>query len=196
MLWRSEQLAEVEADLASFNGEVATLEREYESLDGRGDYRADVQREQLSPKLSAALSDQRAFQRVVDALREQEVIVNFLLPIYREKKAEVQSMVAAITARVEVPDRETMLQLWAANRELERLRLPLYEVTHLPELTKPFDGLDAVKEFWHQQAIDRARIWSHAMSIHHLPTPPTPSWAAEAAHLRELHRALSQEIPA
>lgn len=157
-------LAQAEAEWTRFNAEVAELERVWEGLDGRHDFRADQQREVLRPKLAAALAERAERQTVLNALREVEAIATYLFPIWRALDADVRAQVKAITGTIEVPDRRSMLKLWGDGRQLEQLRQVLYEVTELPELARPFDALDAVKYFWHQQSIDRDRVWTHHLS--------------------------------
>src|SRR5689334_1794157 len=69
-----------DADLAA--GEIAVLDAAWEALAARTDFRADVEREVLRPKLQAAFA-RRDARREDIALRElRQDLVNVLMPQY------------------------------------------------------------------------------------------------------------------
>jgi hypothetical protein len=189
--FRFDKLAMAEADDARFDAEVAALDADWQRLDSRGDFRAEVEREKLRPRLSAALAEQVARRKVTAALREMEMRANHLLPLRAALYARVQAQVASIKATVTVPDRETLVALHAAGRDLEALRAVLFDITQDPALRERYDPIEDLRWFWHQQHEQRQKCFSHHLSRPHLPARTTPEWAEDVARLKTLREATS-----
>jgi hypothetical protein len=142
----------------------------------------------LRPKLAAKHAEVAQFQRASAALRKRDAVVTALRPVHAALDLKVRSAVRAITASADLPDRATVVQLWADGRHLESLRAVLFEVTQDDALRKPYDPLDAVRWHWHEQAEQRARVFTHFLSKPHLPALAAPPWAEDLATLKTLQR--------
>jgi hypothetical protein len=184
----SDDTSAVEAELVRMKQEVAELDAAWEALESRHDFRADQQRETLRPKLAAKHAEVAQFQRASAALRQRDAAVTALRPVHAALDLKVRSAVRAITARSDTPSRETVVQLWADGRALEQLRAVLFEATRDDALRRPYDPLDAVRFFWHQQHEERQRVFTHFLSKPHLPALSVPAWADDLAKLKTLQR--------
>jgi hypothetical protein len=82
-----------------------------------------------------------------------------------------------------------MLALWADGRSLEQLRTVLFDITQDAALRSRFDPVEELRFFWHQQALERDRVFTHHLSPGHRPPLLRPEWAAQVERLKSLHSA-------
>jgi hypothetical protein len=187
---RDQELVTLEKDLLRCKADAAALEGAFGLLGSRSDFEADQKRAKLRPKILAAREEIASYEVVVAAMREKLALINELAPLSSEKRPALIARVEAIKASLVVPDRSTMLNVWMDGREVEHLRRVLHEATADPEFAKPYDPLDDIKFFWHQQQVERQRVFTHYLSVPHRPVPPTPTWASKAQRVIELHEAV------
>lgn len=190
---RAELRAERE-DLVRFvEGPVATLDREFERVSNRTDYRASTQLELLKPQLARAYAELEAKQRRLTAKEEHVALLDKLIPQYLREVEAVQAMLDALTSLSDVSDRVPVIELYFGSRRVEQLRRPLYAATGDIRFAKERDYVDSLRYHWHVQAEARERVLRQVLTPGHKPKPSAPpAWAGDAARLGELSAALKE----
>jgi hypothetical protein len=168
------------------NAEIASDEAGYEALGDRHDVRADIEREQIRPRLQARYAKRDAKLRRIAVLEERQRIINGLVPQHRQDLAALKAKAGAIKGSLGVPDQATFVDLYVHNRRVERLRLTLFDSTHADEFAREFDAVEDVQRFWQQQDRERTRLFSHVLAPGNRPQNEPPPWLPLVMRLREL----------
>ena len=174
---------------------IAPLERAWERLEDRTDFRADHERELLRPKLAAAYAERDEMLMVGQALHESAELRAELQRVHDDLERRVTAALERITGALEVPDAATVRKLWVESRELDSLRHVLFTATASAKFARPFDAVDRLRKHWAAQTEARSRVFSHFLAPGYRPTVPTPPWAQAASRLKSLATATERITP-
>ncbi len=174
---------------------IEPLEREWAMLENRTDFRADAEREQLRPRLSADYAERDQMALVRNALAEAGALAQELTAVHDAKEAALTAALTRITSRLDVPDAAEVRRLWVDSRELDSLRQVLYGATSEPRFSRPFDAVGKLRTHWEAEHVARQRVFTHCFSPGHRPAFHAPSWTEKATRLRALSEATQKLTP-
>jgi hypothetical protein len=181
-------LERLREDLRRNDAEIGADEAGYERLGDRHDVRADVEREQIRPRLQARYAKRDRLLQQIAVEEKRAELVDVLDAARTQEIAEAMAIVDAIKADASDPDPAPVKDWAIRTRRVNELNRLLHTATGAPKYAKEIDFVDQVKWFWHQQQIARNRIFTHHLApvMRSQLTAAPPPWAEAATRLSQL----------
>jgi hypothetical protein len=159
---------------------------EWESLERRFDFKADLRREQLRKLLPPLYQRIEARRARIAWLEERQYVVNVLMQAEQKEHAALRIEKDRFARSLGAPETEPVRRVYSRVRNLNIVRRILHDITADARYAKPFDLFLEVRHEWEAQHAARMRVFTHVIAPGFRPSPEDAPWADALARLREL----------